>query len=615
MAILFPDIETIRRLHQPATQGELKLLDFLTDQLSNEYEIFFQPLINGDNPDIVVVRKEGGVIIFEVKDWNLNHYTLDEKNYWRLKKDDTYIKSPLEQLRNYKENLVYLHIDGLLEKKLSNKYYFSIIQCAVYFHNASEDEVNNFILQNGSNERYDKFLKYYELLGKDSLTSDRLDGYLEKTGIRKPSRLFNSGLYDSFKRYLKPPFHQLEEGKQITYTSVQKSIIESQSGQRRKFKGFAGCGKTMILAKRAVNAHKRTNDTVLVLTFNLALKNYIHDRINDVREDFFWKHFYIDNYHQFFLSQANNYNLPIKSLEDFQDVNFFENVHEEIIPYKTVFIDEAQDYKTEWIQIITRYFITDNSEFIVFGDEKQNIYDRPIDENSEPVIATIPGRWNKQLNASRRFTVQIGTLALRFQNEFFQTKYSLDELEVLENPELDFSNQTIKYYDFGIETSINDIFEKYKEIVTSHSIHPSDVGILSSRVEIIRELDHLIRSIQHEKTKTTFETEEFYNKLSIECGENREKLNDLLENIRRYKKCHFWFKTGTVKLSTIHSFKGWEIHSLFLIIENEDSISNEFSTSELIYTGLTRARINLFILNLGNNKYHNFFFSNHLNIS
>ncbi|MCK9336159.1 MAG: ATP-binding domain-containing protein, partial [Candidatus Cloacimonetes bacterium] len=76
----------------------------------------------------------------------------------------------------------------------------------------------------------------------------------------------------------------------------------------------------------------------------------------------------------------------------------------------------------------------------------------------------------------------------------------------------------------------------------------------------------------------------------------------MLETARRNKKKHFWMKSGTMKLSTIHSFKGWEIHSAIVIIEPEDDQS-EFETAELIYTGLTRARVNLLIINIGNAKY------------
>ena len=60
-----------------------------------------------------------------------------------------------------------------------------------------------------------------------------------------------------------------------------------------------------------------------------------------------------------------------------------------------------------------------------------------------------------------------------------------------------------------------------------------------------------------------------------------------------------------MKLSTIHSFKGWEANTLFLILEPRYE-SGEFNLSfdELIYTGLTRSKLNLIILNYGNVDYH-----------
>ena len=67
---------------------------------------------------------------------------------------------------------------------------------------------------------------------------------------------------------------------------------------------------------------------------------------------------------------------------------------------------------------------------------------------------------------------------------------------------------------------------------------------------------------------------------------------------------------GTVKLSTIHSFKGWEIDTLFLIIENDyddENSESKFSIDELIYTGLTRCRNNLIVVNISNQRYHKFF--------
>lgn len=62
-----------------------------------------------------------------------------------------------------------------------------------------------------------------------------------------------------------------------------------------------------------------------------------------------------------------------------------------------VFIDEIQDYKQEWLDLIINYFSHKDTEIVVFGDEKQNIYDRELDENKEIKTTGISGQWNRSL--------------------------------------------------------------------------------------------------------------------------------------------------------------------------------------------------------------------------
>ena len=53
-------------------------------------------------------------------------------------------------------------------------------------------------------------------------------------------------------------------------------------------------------------------------------------------------------------------------------------------------------------------------------------------------------------------------------------------------------------------------------------------------------------------------------------------------------------------MSTIHSFKGYESPTVFLIVDDRDS-------AELIYVGVTRAKINLVVLVQKGSKYERFF--------
>ena len=99
MAILYPPIEIIRKRKPEATPGERTLLAFLLNAYDDEYEIFFQPFLNGDLPDIIVMHKGGGVMIFEVKDWDLSNYHVNEKGNWIVNcNNSVYKNSPLNQV-------------------------------------------------------------------------------------------------------------------------------------------------------------------------------------------------------------------------------------------------------------------------------------------------------------------------------------------------------------------------------------------------------------------------------------------------------------------------------------------------------------------------------------
>ena len=144
MAKIFPTLENIKRLKVAPTDGEWFLLNYLIENLPDDVEIYFQPFLNGDMPDIILMKKGVGVSIIEVKDWHLPHYKIDSNNIWSLKKNDQVIKSPFHQVDNYKDNLFNLHISGLLEKKIRNNMFYGRIQTFVYFHKATKKAIYNF---------------------------------------------------------------------------------------------------------------------------------------------------------------------------------------------------------------------------------------------------------------------------------------------------------------------------------------------------------------------------------------------------------------------------------------------------------------------------------------
>lgn len=133
MAIITPTLDEILQGNDRPSDGELLLLELLIKNLDESYEVYFHPFINGDRFDIVLMRKNYGVLIIEEKDWRLKNFEIINANVWKAIEDGRNIKSPFAQVHEYKQNFYELHIPELYEKKLLNYAHIGIINSAVFF--------------------------------------------------------------------------------------------------------------------------------------------------------------------------------------------------------------------------------------------------------------------------------------------------------------------------------------------------------------------------------------------------------------------------------------------------------------------------------------------------
>lgn len=707
MATLIPSYDKILSLKVKPEDGELHLLKFLDLQLDESFEIYFNPYMNGDRPDIVIMRKGFGVMVIEVKDYNLNLYKLDERKNFVIKSNNAKTsKSPISQVLKYKDNLYELHIDKLLEKKIKDIRNFNMVCSAVYFHNANSEQITELLVSPFKEDfNYQKFLKYnIDLIGRDNLNELDFNKILKNRYLKadKISFLFTDDIYESFKRFLKPPIHLKEQGREVRYSQKQMEIIYESNKKEQRIKGVVGSGKTTILAARAVQAHKRTNGNVLILTYNITLRNYIKDKISDVREDFPWENFVISNYHLFINSELNNLGIPVEVPKDFNELSddekdiFFESKYysnkalfidrkENIKTYDVIIIDEIQDYKRAWMEIIKECFLSENGEYVLFGDVKQNIYNNTID--GKDISTNVRGV--TELKNCYRSDFKIKDLAIHYQKDIFKDKYEIDNFnEKATNLEFDFGrNQqgSLNYIYLSNTDNVSSLYTIIHENAINKDIPPNDITILGHSISLLKKFDAYYRYSSNEKTNTMFETFEMvyrmglnyikqnnqptwlkdginlikrekdfktdnaFNQLSIlftvydlykEYGDRfkdkldfyslkfktttkdylafREKyeseITDFIKDfgpkrqtsnlnmIRNNKKIHFYMNSGTVKISTVHSFKGWESETLFLILEKKfDKMQMTFD--EILYTGITRSRANLILINFGNEEY------------
>jgi hypothetical protein len=704
MAKFYPEISQILEGRVKPESGEIHLLNFL-EHLDDSFEIFFNPLMNGDRPDIVILREFQGVLIIEVKDYNLAKYKLDSRRNWKLKSNNVTIKSPISQVLKYKDNLFELHIDNLLELKIRDIRNFNTVSSAVYFHNANSFQIEELLVNPFQEDKgYLKFLKYnIDLIGRDTLNELDFKRLLEKRYMisRYPSSLFTKELHKSIRRFLKPPLHLLEHGKDIPYTKKQLEIIHSTTAQQR-IKGVVGSGKTTVMAARAVQSLKRQGGKVLILCYNITLKNFIHDKVSDVRESFSWGDFTITNYHEFINSELNNLEIPIEIPKDFNvwtekaRSEFFEKKYysnkilfreriNDIQQYEGIFIDEIQDYKRPWMEILKECFLKNGGTYVLFGDVKQNIYANELDQKD--VKTNVYGFTT--LERCFRSQFKIKDLAVKFQSEFFTDKYDVDDFnQSTSSPEFAFEKAglgQLTYIYLSETNTVKSLYTVIQQNAINKDVHPNDIAVLGHSIRLMKEFDAYYRYKSKAKTNTMFETremvyrmgfnflgkakpdwltnglrlikrhndsnpakglnqlsvlftltdlnakyeDEFTNRLSQTCilykttlmayleyvETNKEAIESFrrdfgatrqsssINMIRKNKKIHFRMNSGSIKISTVHSFKGWESEMLFLVVEQSfDELDSKFN--ELLYTGLTRSKSNLVIINFGNEAYH-----------
>lgn len=597
MARCFPDSRTIAERVVPLTDGEQTLVTFLCDHLSDDYEVYVEPFLNGDRPDVVVVRPDAGALIVEVKDWDLSAYRRVTRDTWALNHNGARVRSPIKQVEAYKYNLFDLHVGELFEKRVQDYKNQGLVGTAVYFHRASEARAS----------AYCRDSRRTSILGSDSLTTDRLCALLREHWLHRPSKFWGEATYEGLRRFLQPPLHTAEQGANIVYRGKQADLVESHPDRRQKVRGVAGCGKTFVLAGRAVRAHQRTGRRIVALTFNITLRNYIRDRISEVRRPFPWSAFYITNYHQFFKAAANDLGVPIPPGDGYaawSDEEFFAPVESRTPRYPAIFIDEVQDYETPWLRILQRYFLDPDGEFVVFGDEKQNVYGHALGEDRRP-NTTIPGAWN-QLTDSYRLNAPLVTLAQAFQRSVYADKYEHDaEPEVVQSDL--FAAPPVVAYAHLPGLNAADLYALIQQQARTLSVHPNDLSIVSPLTSVLRDLDDAF-SADGERTSKTFETNAERRELADLLSEGTETFRRRIKDIRRGRKVHFQMNAGTVKLSTVHSFKGWEAHTIVLVLgESVDADDEAFTSDELVYTAITRARQNLLIVDTADGRYSDFF--------
>ncbi|MGL4655583.1 MAG: NERD domain-containing protein [Sarcina sp.] len=597
------DREIIYSFNQldPRTEGETYLLNkFESSHRFRGWTIFEQPHINSMKPDFILLHPNKGIVIIEVKDWDLSSGVYEDEGCIRGTNGKRINKNPINQVENYKKMILKSELENSVY--LSEAFdddFFGCIETVVYFHRASREAAIRFC---GRNQGYTKIwvrddIDYISDTNERRISASKYTFALTlyKSKFNNEGRL--EKLVSELKSNLQCSDYNYERKQPIKLTYEQEKLAKLQKNAIRRWSGVAGAGKSVALAQKVVNALKEGN-RVLVLTFNITLRHYLRDLCSQqfgvatyegerrlLREKLTISHF-----HSFLQIIMTEYEIEVESNEDdeieftqkwIDAINTYVNMNnlKKHLRYDYILIDEGQDFQGEWIRFLKQFFTTKGEIFIVY-DKAQDLYEHGVWIEDSNQIKDIgfkgqPGN----LKLSMRLPEKIVYLI-----EETRKIFNIEAEQILTKSGL---QQSLIEVANWINCSACDLSEKLYQIEEQVNILRKtnvleDITILTTNentgVEIAKRFE--ARGI---KTSHVYDL-------------NRKK--DYKK--RRNEKWKFQGGTGRLKVCSYHSYKGWETPNIILVLDppttnyNGEKISfkeyKEQSIFDAIFISLSRVK-------------------------
>lgn len=388
MASLIPALNTcLRRM----TAGERRLAQRLEAKLEGDYLIWYEVPVGGSgfHPDFIVLHPRRGVLILEVKDWNLGTIQSIDKARATLltQRGMTTAVNPFEQARGYAQAVA-----SLLQKDSALTNNGRLVLPWGY----------GVVLTHITRKQFDG-TDLGEVLPPDRVICQ--DEMIESVD----AEAFQEGLWNMFPWVMRnvltlpqidrvrwslfPEIH-IGEGQRDLFgapdpaTTVpdlirimdlqQEQLARSLGEDHRVIHGVAGSGKTLILGYRCLHLAKTMSKPILVLCYNLALASRLAGL---VREKGLERQVTVQTFHAWCRAQHVAYHVPLPPDGD----GFFEGLVTGVIggvergqvpaaQYGAVLIDEGHDFEPAWLKLVAQLVDPETNALLLLYDDAQSIY-------------------------------------------------------------------------------------------------------------------------------------------------------------------------------------------------------------------------------------------------
>lgn len=437
-----PDSSTAR-----ATPGERRFASRLRRFLEDDYLIWYDVPIGPRHrhPDFLILHPARGLLVLEVKDWNLDTIFKADPDQFTLATGAGHkvVGSPLKQARQFAHVVVDLlkqdpqltHPPGSpYAGQLTFPYGYGVVLTNITRHQFETSGLGDvlpqphlFICKDEMTEPADTEVFQSRLWGmfnvrfdsKLSLPQVERIRWLLFPELRIHQQLLPMDPADQAST-VSPPADLLQ-----MMDLAQEEIARNLGDGHRVIHGVAGSGKTLILASRCRFLARTLAKPILVLVFNRSLAAWLKhqfeaqglaDRVT-VRHFHGWCH-----------DQLRLYHVPLPPPADSANQHAHELVQAVIravdrgrIPraqYGAVLIDEGHDFSPEWLKLAVQMLDPETNHLLLLYDDAQSIYGekRPRSFSFKSVGISAAGR-TKILRRNYRNTREILDCARAFAEE------------------------------------------------------------------------------------------------------------------------------------------------------------------------------------------------------
>lgn len=596
--IISPSYEELEKLRQPLTTGERRVLDWFDEILPTTWEIYVQPHLNGLRPDFVLLNPQGGIAVYEVKDWNLSsmdYFVATDSQGRRprlmARKDGKEFsletQNPVRKVSLYKEEIYNLYAPSLPTKRG-----FALICAGIIFTNETTECAERLLSPLRESISSKNLEKFYPVIGSELLQMGKNDLPRHRNKVLfsafTSDKEMNRTIAGEMRNWLIEPSFSADQRMPLAklMTRQQHSLAINKDNVRyRRVKGPAGSGKSLVLAGRAAELAKM-GKRVLLVTFNITLINYLMDLVvqyaqsGKVRRQITALNFHawcsrlaIETGHASEYDQMWKDHAPHHVLSDVlpSAAKEWASALDEPQRYDAILVDEGQDFMPSWWQALRASLSKVSPEALLVADAHQNIYDVRAWTDQEMDGSGFRGQW-MTLEKSFRLTPRMCMVAGSFVDSFLPGV----EAYKPESPqnELEYSTHLqwlqLAPDDEEVHARCVDALVGILEKENGDQVAVADLVCIVDREAIGLKVVAKLREMKI-KTIHTF-------------GEG--DTQDEKDMDSRRKKLAFYKGDARIKVTTIHSFKGWESKAIVLQVSAASSLKD----LALTYAGITRLK-------------------------